>query len=98
MMLLQAQSVWNDSVAVSTLPHPISMFLLGFTLFAMIFLFIEFRKVGNQLKESKEEVKDLRNKLSTVSTEFDTKLSEVSKKIDSRVDKAIIAIKKAYQN
>jgi hypothetical protein len=97
-MLLQAQTMWNDSVSISTLPHPISMFLLGFTLFAMIFLFIEFRKVSGQLKDSKEEIKELRNKLNTISTEFDIKLSDVSKKIDSRVDKAIIAIKKAYQN
>ena len=94
-MLLQSQTMWNDSVAVSTLPHPISMFLLGFTLFAMIFLFIEFRKITNQLKEFKSNFKDLENKLNSCSTEFDTKLGDVSKKVDSRVDKAIIAIRKA---
>jgi hypothetical protein len=94
-MLLQAQTMWNDSVAISTLPHPISMFLLGFTLFAMIFLFIEFRKITNQLKEFKSNFKDLENKLNSCSTEFDTKLGDVSKKVDSRVDKAIIAIRKA---
>jgi hypothetical protein len=94
-MLLQAQTMWNDSVAVSTLPHPISMFLLGFTLFAMIFLFIEFRKITNELKEFKSNFKDLENKLNSCSTEFDTKLGDVSKKVDSRVDKAIIAIRKA---
>jgi hypothetical protein len=95
-MLLQAQTMWNDSVAVSTLPHPISMFLLGFTLFAMIFLFIEFRKITNELKEFKSQFKDLENKLNNCSTEFDTKLSDVSKKVDSRVDKAIIAIRKVH--
>ena len=95
-MLLQAQTMWNDSVAVSTLPHPISMFLLGFTLFAMIFLFIEFRKITNELKEFKSKFKDLESKLNSCSTEFDTKLGDVSKKVDSRVDKAIIAIKKAH--
>ncbi len=94
-MLLQAQTMWNDSVAISTLPHPISMFLLGFTLFAMIFLFIEFRKITSELKEFKSKFKDLENKLNSCSTEFDTKLSDVSKKVDSRVDKAIIAIRKA---
>jgi hypothetical protein len=97
-MLLQAQTMWNDSVAVSTLPHPISMFLLGFTLFAMIFLFIEFRKITNELKEFKSKFKDLENKLNSCSIDFDTKLGEVSKKVDSRVDKAIIAIRKANQN
>jgi predicted PurR-regulated permease PerM len=90
--------MWNDAVSVSTLPHPISMFLLGFFLFAMIFLFIEFKKISTQLKEFKSEFKELENKLTKCSNDFDTKLSDVSKKVDSRVDKAIIAIKKANQN
>lgn len=96
MVLLQSQKMWNDAVSVSTLPHPISMFLLGFSLFAMIFLFMEFRKISNQLKEFKSEFKELEAKLTKTSTDFDTKLSDVSKKVDSRVDKAIIAIKKAH--
>jgi hypothetical protein len=98
MTLLQAQPIWNDSVSVSALPHPISMFLLGFTLFVSIFLFFEFRKIIAQLKEFKSEFSGFDSKLNSMSSEFDTKLSEVSKKVDSRVDKAIIAINKANKN
>lgn len=97
-MLLQTQTQFADSVSISTLPHPISMFLLGFGLFAMIFLYMEFKKLKEKFLEVKTENEKLKERLERTTTEFDSKLSEVSKKVDSRVDKAIIAIKKAYQN
>ena len=86
--------VLADEVTVSTLPHPISMFLLGFTLFALITLLTEYRKIKIEVKEVKDRIKDFHDQLKTVEDITDKKLSEVSKKVDSRVDKAIVALKK----
>lgn len=94
MMLLQVQTQWTDSVSISTLPHPISMFLLGFGLFAMIFLFLEFKKLREKFLEVKRENEKLKERLDKSVSDYDVKLAEISKKVDSRVDKAILAITK----
>lgn len=86
--------VLTDEVTVSTLPHPISMFLLGFTLFALITLLAEYRRIKTEVKEVKDRIKDFHDQLKTAEDITDKKLSEVSKKVDSRVDKAIVALKK----
>ncbi len=85
---------FSDEVTISTLPHPISMFLLGFTLFALITLLLEYKRMKSELKEVKDRMKDLNCQLETIEESTDKKLSEVSKKVDSRVDKAIVALKK----
>ena len=88
------QTQFTDSVSVSALPHPISMFLLGFGFFAMIFIFFELKKLKEKFNELKEENKYLQERLDKNNADFDSKLSELSKKVDSRVDKAILALKK----
>jgi len=93
MFFLQRLSL-SDEVTVSTLPHPISMFLLGFTLFALIILLVEYRRMKTEVKEAVCLMKDLEKELRGVENSVDKKLAEVSKKVDSRVDKAIVALKK----
>jgi hypothetical protein len=85
---------FSDEVTISTLPHPISMFLLGFTLFALIVLLFEYRRMKTEMKEVACLIKDLDKELKVIESGVDKKLAEVSKKVDSRVDKAIVALKK----
>lgn len=83
-----------DEITVSTLPHPISMFLLGFMLFSVLLLFNEYKRAKRDVEEVKQSIKDLREQLKSEVSDVDKKLAEVSKKVDSRVDKAIVALKK----
>jgi hypothetical protein len=93
MNLLQVVKM-SDEVTVSSLPHPISMFFLGIFAVTIIFMLTEvirFKKDNEKFKSLAEEI----NKKIEVSTsELEQKLSDVSKKIDSRVDKALISFKK----
>ena len=85
---------FSDEVTVSTLPHPISMFMLGFMLFSVLMLFNEYRRTKKDVDDVKQGIKDLREQLKTDAANLDKKLTEVSKKVDSRVDKAIVSLKK----
>lgn len=93
MTLLQVVQM-TDDVTVSSLPHPISMFFLGTFLIAIIYMLIEVSRFRKDNERMKEFVNSFNNRLSELRIENETKLSEVSKKIDSRVDKALLTFKK----
>jgi hypothetical protein len=84
---------FSDEVVVSSLPHPISMFLMGITIVITAFLFMDYKRVKEEFKLNKETIKDLENKLDLVCKRTDDKLADISRKIDSRGDKAIMSIK-----
>jgi hypothetical protein len=88
------QQRFSDEVVVSTMPHPFSMFLLGFTLFALIILLLEYRRAKGDMKDIRRLMKDLEQEVKGIEGVVDKKLSDISKKVDSRVDKAIVALKK----
>jgi hypothetical protein len=90
-MLLQQ---FSDEVTVSSLPHPISMFLLGIMAVTVIFVLIENKRTRSDLKVSTDRLNEVEKLLELVNKRTDDKISDISKKIDSRVDKAILAIKK----
>jgi len=93
MNLLQVVKM-SDEVTVSSLPHPISMFFLGIFAVTIIFMLTEvirFKKDNEKFKVLAEEIN---KKLEVSKSELELKLSDVSKKIDSRVDKALISFKK----
>jgi hypothetical protein len=93
MNLLQIVKM-SDEVTVSSLPHPISMFFLGTFAVTIIFMLTEvirFKKDNEKFKVLAEEIN---KKLDLSKSELELKLSDVSKKIDSRVDKALILFKK----
>lgn len=84
----------SDEVTVSSLPHPISMFFLGIFAVTITFMMIEvvrFRKDNEKMKSFMDTVF---SKLEECKAESDTKISEISRKIDSRVDKALLTFKK----
>lgn len=91
MFLLQK---FADEVVVSSLPHPISMFLLGITIVITAFLFIDYKRVKEEFKANKETIKNLESKFELACKRTDDKIMDISRKIDSRVDKAIMSMKK----
>jgi hypothetical protein len=89
---------FSDEVTVSSLPHPISMFLLGIMTVTMIFVLIEYKRNKTELKVNTERMDEIEDLIKLISEKTDDKISDISKKIDSRVDKAILAIKKVGEN
>jgi len=85
---------FQDAVTVSSLPHPISMFLLGIGTISIIFLYSEYGKVKTVIRDFERNVNELKSIVQSSDQRADEKLKELSKKVDSRVDKAILAIKK----
>ena len=90
MTFLQAQ----DAITVSTLPHPISMFFLGVSFIISLYLYFELTRLRGDVRAVNKENAELKEKIRNTKIEIDRIVSEVSKKVDSRVDKAIESIKK----
>lgn len=83
-----------NEVIVSTLPHPISMFFIGFMLFGAIFTYYEYKKLVTELKQMRENLKETKQQFKEMETRYEARVSEISKKIDSRVDKAVMNLRK----
>ena len=90
MTFLQAQ----DAITVSTLPHPISMFFLGVSFIISLYLYFELTRLRGDVRAVNKENTELKEKIRNTKIEVDRVVSEVSKKVDSRVDKAIESMKK----
>jgi hypothetical protein len=91
-MLLQVVRM-SDEVTVSSLPHPISMFFLGTFAITIIVTVIEMNNLRKERKVLLESMKELESSFDEFKSQIELKLSDVSKKIDSRVDKAVSALK-----
>ena len=95
MTLLQLS---QDSITVSTLPHPISMFFLGVSFIISLYLYLELTKVRNENRLISKENVEIREKIRQYKIEVDKTVGDLSKKVDSRVDKAIETMKKQFGN
>lgn len=84
----------TDAVTISTLPHPISMFFLGVAFIISLYLYFELTRLRGELRSTNKENAEIKEKLMTTKLEVDRIVSELSKKVDSRVDKAIESMKK----
>jgi hypothetical protein len=84
----------SDEVVVSSLPHPISMFLLGIFAITIIFMWIEVQRSAKRKEKVIADLEAMKTQLFEFKTEMNGKFTELSKKIDSRVDKAILTLKK----
>ena len=91
MTLLQLS---QDSITVSTLPHPISMFFLGVSFIISLYLFFELSRVRNENRAISNENTEIKEKIRQYKIDVDKTVGELSKKVDSRVDKAIETMKK----
>jgi hypothetical protein len=95
-MILQVVKM-TDEVTVSSLPHPISMFLLGVFGITTLFMFFEVQRFKKDNEHYKSSFSDFERRFETLKLESEQKYSEISKKVDSRVDKALLSIKKNKQ-
>ena len=86
-----------DEVAVTILPHPVTTFILGVVFLGLIILWFEYRSMKNEVKKFNQSVESLTNKLEETKGEMASNLVEVSKKVDSRVDKAILNLKRTQK-
>lgn len=91
-MFLQVVKM-SDEVTVSTLPHPISMFFLGLFAITIIVLIIEMNNIKKEKKKEYEILESMKISLEASKRELNERIVEISKKIDSRVDKAVAALK-----
>jgi hypothetical protein len=87
----------QDAITVSTLPHPISMFFIGVTFVISLYLYMEFMKLRNEIRLTLKELSEVKERIHTTKVEVDKVVSELSKKVDSRVDKALDSLKKQSQ-
>jgi hypothetical protein len=92
-ILLQAVKM-SDEVTVSSLPHPISMFFLGIFAVTIIFMVIETNRVRKDWEKIKHSLDTFESRFDNHKNETENKISDISKKIDSRVDKALVALTK----
>ena len=95
MTLLQ---LTQDSITVSTLPHPISMFFLGVSFIISLYLFFELSRVRSENRAISKENVEIREKIRQYKIDVDKTVGDLSKKVDSRVDKAIETMKKQLGN
>lgn len=84
----------QDAITVSTLPHPISMFFIGVTFIISIYLYMELMKLRGEVRATMKENNEIKQKLHDTKLEVERVVSELSKKVDSRVDKALDSLKK----
>lgn len=83
-----------DQVTITSLPHPVTTFVLGFLLLAITLLWNEYRRTRSDLNTVNKSLLKLEEQIRNQNDKLDASIAEVSKKIDSRVDKAIINFKK----
>ena len=84
----------GDTINVTTLPHPISMFFLGVSFIISLYLYFELTRIRGDIRAVSKENSEIKEKIRTTKIEIDRVVSELSKKVDSRVDKAIESMKK----
>jgi uncharacterized membrane-anchored protein YhcB (DUF1043 family) len=84
----------SDEVTVSSLPHPISMFFLGIFGITIVFMWMEVNRTSKKKEILMEDMETLKKEHSEFKSEINSKFTELSKKIDSRVDKAVVSLKK----
>ena len=90
--------ITQDSITVSTLPHPIGMFFLGVSFIISLYLFFELSRVRNENRAITKENIEIREKIRQYKIDVDKTIGDLSKKVDSRVDKAIETMKKQLGN
>lgn len=84
----------TDTISVTTLPHPISMFFLGVSFIISLYLYFELTRIRGDIRAISKENSEIKEKIKITKIETDRVVSELSKKVDSRVDKAIESMKK----
>jgi len=84
-----------NEVVTTVLPHPITMFILGGMLLGLVILYREYVTFNKRMTEQRNDMEKLIQKMENHKNHTDEKIMFISKKVDSRVDKALLGIKKS---
>ena len=83
-----------NEVVITALPHPITTFVLGIMVVFSVVTMIYLSRVLNRLERVEKENQDMNDKLSNHFKATEKMSQEISRKVDSRIDKALGSIKK----
>lgn len=83
-----------DEVVVTALPHPITTFILGFVLLAVGILWIEYKSGRKEVERYNSQLEKISKQLEDMKSHVDQSTTQISKKVDSRVDKVIADLKR----
>ena len=83
-----------NEVTVTVLPHPITMFILGGMLLGLILLFLEFKRTRDMIKSVSQKLEAQVLLIDAIKEQTTKSIQDVSRKVDSRIDKAIGNVKK----
>lgn len=78
-----------NEVTVTVLPHPVTMFFIGAMLLGLVIVFLEFRRTRDEVKLFRREIQTLRDQIEGIKDSTSKAIQEVSRKVDSRIDKAL---------
>jgi Skp family chaperone for outer membrane proteins len=70
------------------------MFFLGIFGITIVFMWMEVNRTSKKKEKLMEDMETLKKEHSEFKSEINSKFTELSKKIDSRVDKAVVSLKK----
>lgn len=83
-----------NEVSVTVLPHPITMFILGGMLLGLILLFFEYRRTRQMIKDLNNQFESQKQYIYSIKEVTEKSIQEISRKVDSRIDKALGNVKK----
>ena len=83
-----------NEVTVTVLPHPVTMFILGGMLLGLILLFLEFKRTREMIKTLSKQLEEQNLVINALKEHTIKSIQDVSRKVDSRIDKALGNVKK----
>jgi Tfp pilus assembly protein PilO len=83
-----------NEVVITALPHPITTFVLGTMIVLAVITWMYLSRVMNKLDRLETENRDIKDQLSNQFKMTEKMGQEISRKVDSRIDKAFGSIKK----
>lgn len=83
-----------NEVVITALPHPITTFVLGTMIVIAIVTWVFLTRVMNKLERFEKENNEIKEKLSNHFKATEKMNQEISRKVDSRIDKALNNITK----
>lgn len=83
-----------NEVVITALPHPITTFVLGIMVVFMVVTISIMLYANKNFSKLIQEHEDLKKQIEEHTKENDKKIFEISRKVDSRIDKAFGTSKK----
>ncbi len=83
-----------NEVVITALPHPITTFVLGIMVVFALVTWVYLTRVLNRMDQMEKNNQEMSDKLSNHFKITEKMGQEISRKVDSRIDKALGSIKK----